>query len=728
MRKYCLTLIVFIMLASISVLKADTPEIDISDYLLDDTSVNIDTSTPDYSEMELVDSEEDYELYFYKSGLDIYVVNKNTKKIWSNVLRSEYIDNKKNTARYTSQLITVSAADEDEKVSEYVLFDSSNTDISADSYIRDGELFLNIVIRDLNLKFDVIFGLENKALYYRIEDKSIEEGNGKLISVSLLNNLGASKINESGYLMYPDGSGALMDFKPYDEGNAKLFQMGFYGDHDVSLTSIENNRRNNIYGACMPVYGISQNDGGFIAVISKGSEDASLYISTPGYQLSGIYRGFVTFLYRTYSSTVFNENEIIKLVDKRTSLDREVYYFFLEGDENNYSGMAVKYRNYLLEEGILTKRQDSDKYSLSINFLCGVKKQSLFLSSLQKMTTFQDIHDIAERLKGEDIDYLDLILTGWGKGGWDTVPTNINADGKLGGNRGLEELISYCNEKNVSVNLDVEAIMADERYGSFNKRRNAVRNAFGESLTDKNENKYILDACDVFPDLLDKFMKKHSGAGINLLTAGELVAPNYRTENTSIRSDIIDAYRDFMSDADKNNMRLTAKGGNAYILPYVDKIYNLPEADSGYLIADKTVPFYQMVIHGYIPYTGTYGNSHYSYEKCILEWIETGSLPSYIITKETADKLIDTEYNEIFSSDFSNWQDTIIKTYRKLSSDFSGLQGLTIDKHERLSEDLVRVTYSDKTEIYINYGAAPVEINGVKIPEFDYSVKGKAIQ
>lgn len=716
------------MFASVFVVKADAAEIDISEYLMNYTSVDIDTATPSFSQMELVASEDGYDFYFYKSGLDIYIVNKNTGKIWSNVLRKEYIDNEKNTARYASQLITVSAANEDEQIKEYVLYDSSNTDICADSQISGGKLTLTVRIPSLNLKFELIFGLNNKALYYRLEDKSIEEGDGKLISISLLNNLGASKVNEAGYIFYPDGSGALMEFNPFDESNSKLYQMGFYGDNDISLSAIEKNAENNIYGACLPVYGVSQGDGGFIGVISKGSEDASLYISTPGYQLSGVYRGFVTFRYRTYSSTVFNGNEIIKLVDKRTSLDREVYYYFLDGDENNYSGMAVKYRNYLVNEGLLTKRQDSDKYSLSINFLCGVKKQSLFFSSLRKMTTFQDAYDITKQLEAQDINDLNLILTGWGKGGWDTVPTNINADSKLGGNRGLNKLVSYCNEKNIPINLDVEAVMADERYGSFNKRKNAVRNAFGESVTDSSENKYVLDACDIFPNLLKKFTKKHSGVGINLLTVGELVAPNYRTDNVSTRSDIIDAYEGFMADAVNNNTRVTANGGNAYVLPYVDMIYGLPESDSGYLISDKTVPFYQMVIHGYIPYTGTYGNSHYSYEKCILEWIETGSLPSYIITEETSEKLIDTEYNEIFSSDFASWQDTIIKTYKKLCSDLSELQGLTIDKHEQLSDDLVKVTYSDETEVYINYGEAPVEINGLEIPECDYLVKGKTAQ
>lgn len=729
MRRFnCLALVLVLMLASVFSVKADTAEIDLSDFLLEGTSENIDTATPNFSEMDLIASDNGLNLYFYKSGLDIYLVNQNTGKIWSNVLRKEYVDNEKNGARYASQLITVTAADKNEQINEYVLYDSTNSDIRADSEISNGQLKLDVTVPSLSLQFNVVFGLKNGGLYFRIEDSLIKEGDGKLVSITLLNNLGASKVNESGYIMYPDGSGALMNFEPYDESNAKLYQMGVYGDQDLSLDDIEKNQENNIYGARMPVYGISHNDGGFLGVISDGSDDASLYISTPGYQLSQVYRAFFTFRYRTYSSTVFNGNEIMKLVDKRTTSDREMFYYFLDGEDNNYSGMAVKYRNHLINEGVLTKRSDADKYSLSINFLCGVRKQSLFLSSLRKMTTFKDVQNILKQLEASEIKNLDLVLSGWGKGGWDTIPTNIKAESKLGGNSGLDKLVEYCDGKNIPISLDVEAIMADERYGSFNKRKNVVRNSFGENITDKSGNRYILNACDIFPGLLKKFNKKHSGAGINLLSVGELVVPNYQNGKTSTRGDVINAYEAFMTDSNKSNTRVTAQAGNSYILPYVDKIYNMPESDSGYLIADKTVPFYQMVIHGYIPYTGTYGNSHYSYEHCILKWIETGSLPSYIITKEGSDKLIDTEYDKIFSSEFSHWQNTIITTYQELSADLSELQGLTIDKHEQLSDDLVRITYSDNTKVYINYGEASAEVDGVSVAGRDYSVKGKTMQ
>ena len=709
---------------------ADVDDNDLSYYLSfyedSNSDVEISMEMPTLSDMYLVAESEKFTFYFDEKGMDIYLINNSTGKIWSNVLLKSYVDNEKNSAMYASQLITVSAADDKYSVADYVLYDSTNTDIRATPDIKDSSLFLKVEIPSLEISFEVIFGLNDKAFFYRIDDNSIVENNGKLVLISVLNNLGASRTDEDGYIFYPDGSGAIMNFKETDESNAKLYQLSVYGSSDITYREIDKNDENNIYGNLLPVYGVSQHDGGFVAVVSKGDEDTSLYIAPPGYQLSQVYRFYLTFRYRTYSSTSFNNTELTQLVDKRIKSDREMFYYFLDGEENTYSGMAIQYRNHLIENGILTKRNHYGDYSLSLTLLCGVQKQSLFFNPVYKMTGFSDVLDIAEKFKENGIDSITLSLSGWGKGGWDTLPTNLKPESELGGTGGLKKLADYCHSENISLLLDVDAVMADERTGSFNKRLNAVRNYFGESFTDENGDRYILDACDVLPKLLKEFNKKHSGTGINILTVGELIMPDYRNGDVSTRADIINAYSNLLQEAVKEGMRVTAETGNAYILPYVDMIYALPEKDSGYIICDRSVPFYQMVVHGYIPYTGNFGNTHYSYERCILEWVETGSLPSYILTKENSGELENTDYNKIFSSEFSVWKDSITQTYEKLNRDFSDLQNLTIDRHEELSDNITCITYSDGTRVYINYGESEVTVDGVYVAGLDYSIQREA--
>lgn len=75
-------------------------------------------------------------------------------------------------------------------------------------------------------------------------------------------------------------------------------------------------------------------------------------------------------------------------------------------------------------------------------------------------------------------------------------------------------------------------------------------------------------------------------------------------------------------------MLLRIEGGNIYTLKYADYLFNIPVKSSGYHIGNETIPFFQMVVHGMIPYTSEPGNLAYDLKKQKLQWIEYGCLPS----------------------------------------------------------------------------------------------------
>lgn len=60
---------------------------------------------------------------------------------------------------------------------------------------------------------------------------------------------------------------------------------------------------------------------------------------------------------------------------------------------------------------------------------------------------------------------------------------------------------------------------------------------------------------------------------------------------------------------------------NFYALPYLSDAVNIPTSTTEYDIVDETVNFYQMVLHGLIPYGGRainrYGNPTQEYLRCI---------------------------------------------------------------------------------------------------------------
>lgn len=727
MRKASIILIAFfVLLSSVFVVTADDSgdsDVDLSDFLFDNETTDISTVAPAYSDMTLVDENERIAFYFHQTGMDVYVVDKATGTVWSNVLRNEYVEYTDFSISAASQLITVNAAETTGAIREYVLYDSSCRDIKADSEIADGKLLLMVTVPAMDLSFRVELGIEDDAFYYRVVDSSItEKGEGRITGISLLHNFGASRQDENGYILYPDGSGSVVTFKPNDESNAKMYQYSIYGDSDLTYLQMQKNQTNNVYGALLPVFGIAQSRSGFLAVIDEGDDDAKINIGVPGYQLPSVYRCFFSFRYRNFSGTTFNNVDVTTLVEKRSKADRTVYYHMLSGSNNNYSGMAAACREHLVDKGVLKKQEAQESIPLNIRALCGVQKKSLFSSTVETMTGFSQVQTIADELRAGGVSRLDLVLSGWCDGGWDTLPTKTGAESALGGTAALKKLVSALSSDGVSVSLEADAINADQNTGSFNKRKNAVRNSYGESFTDKTGKKYILDACDVMPGLFQRFSQYK--AGVNLLSVGNLVYPDFSSKAVSTRQDVISAYCDAMQQAAQSGQRISVNTGNGYALGYVDSVYGLPQRDSGNTLSDYSVPFYQMVIHGYIPYTGSYANTHYDYTSCVLEWAEYGCMPSYLLTWENTSKLNDTEYNTLFSSEFSEWKDRILQTYETFNADFAELFGVSIVSHERRTDDLVAVRYENGKTVYVNYGSEPTAVDGITVPAQDYLISG----
>ena len=53
----------------------------------------------------------------------------------------------------------------------------------------------------------------------------------------------------------------------------------------------------------------------------------------------------------------------------------------------------------------------------------------------------------------------------------------------------------------------------------------------------------------------------------------------------------------------------------------------------------------------------------------------------------------------------------------------SDLQFAFMERHEKLADGLFRVTYSNGAKVYVNYGDAPVTVEGVTVPSMDFVVR-----
>jgi hypothetical protein len=176
-----------------------------------------------------------------------------------------------------------------------------------------------------------------------------------------------------------------------------------------------------------------------------------------------------------------------------------------------------------------------------------------------------------------------------------------------------------------------------------------------------------------------------------------------------------------------HNLKIMANGGNAYALPYVTDITNAPMSNSKFKLEDEEVPFYQMVIHGFIDYTGTpYNLSTYTnVNQYVLKCLEYGSGVNFEWIYEPNEKVKDTEYNHLYAVHYGQWIDQAVQIYKVVNGVLSKVQNKRMISHEQISNGVFKTIYENGVYVIVNYNESKVEVDGRRIEAKSYVTGGE---
>ena len=160
------------------------------------------------------------------------------------------------------------------------------------------------------------------------------------------------------------------------------------------------------------------------------------------------------------------------------------------------------------------------------------------------------------------------------------------------------------------------------------------------------------------------------------------------------------------------------QGGNGYLLADAAALCDIPAQSSRLPIMDEEVPFFQMVVHGALDYTGESFNLFHDAESQWLKLLEYGYLPHFTLTRQEADSLKYTAANTLFSCRFADWKDTMQALYLEIQA-FAPVRGSAMVSHESRG-DTRTVAYANGWRLYINYGEEPAEIDGIAVEACGY--------
>lgn len=190
-----------------------------------------------------------------------------------------------------------------------------------------------------------------------------------------------------------------------------------------------------------------------------------------------------------------------------------------------------------------------------------------------------------------------------------------------------------------------------------------------------------------------------------------------RRETADIWHQALTSYRETLGAA-------AVDYGFAYTFGEVDRIDGAPMDSSHFIFADETIPFYQLVMHGLVPYSSSPGNLRDDSRVQELRTLEYGAIPSYELTFAETSKLQRTMEDRLFSSQYTDWLDASQAEYEAYLQTADRSINEQMVNHEKISTYVYRTTYSSGTAIIVNYGTQAATVDGVQVEPMGYAVAG----
>lgn len=673
---------------------------------------------------------ENFKLQLVNDYSELQITDKQTGTVWSSSMSDPLFDSAKVSAKWKkkmSSLFTVNVTNLKRGFGTVANFDLGGTPYTAEEYQTADGIGVKYDLSDPSIRLAVEFALTEDGVDIRIPNESIEEYGEtfSITSVDLMMFFGARADAQDGYFFYPDGSGAIMRFDDQAHMNETAVIYDVYGDitkNEELLGLFEDSDP----VVLLPVFGGNYGAEGFVAYVTEGAESSRITVTPSGKIIKANYM-YPSFVYRRSFLDPRVTAKIVQTFDTdRITIDYAIHYSILPVGESEYADMAATYREYLVESGAMSKVAAKDDYTLALDLFMGIKEEGLIFDTFQSVTTFAQAQEILEDLSGAISGEIDTTLVGWTNGGFGSEPKYFPASWQLGGNSGLKKLAQYTSENGINLSVAANFLTVDAESSGYSKNRDIVFLSNYQALTNRRESLYMISP-NVALNNFNKFMKKaekYPVSGIRLDNIGTMMYYNYTAKNV-VKSDECQQYwKDMLQTAKDATGSVTAGGGNAYVLGIADKVTQIPVADCGYQMTTEAVPFYQIVAHGYVDYTGEALNLSSDAVRQQLKWIEYGYIPYFEISYDSAEKLINTRYSELFSSAYSAWKEEIVETYTMLEAALKDVRNEEIVSHEKVADDVYCTGYANGTEIYVNYNSSAVSVNGIDIDARSYKVMG----
>lgn len=409
--------------------------------------------------------------------------------------------------------------------------------------------------------------------------------------------------------------------------------------------------------------------------------------------------------------------------------------FYSLGKGAEYTDMAIKYRELQLENGCvpLSERCKNNPYleyateSVEIRIRMGWKpvrpkilEQTVENEPEMKVAcTFERVKDLIDELKLQGVEKAQICLVGWNVSGHDgRYPDLFPVEEKLGGEKKLRELIVYAQNNGYQITCHTNST------DCYN-----ISKDFTSDIVAKNKDNTLSEdnalwaggrMYNLCPKIALDFAKRDlpkvadlGFKGLHYIDVVTAVWPRtcYDKNHPSTAKQTVGYYEEIMKLCHEKFGGFASENAFDFAAKYFDYALYVVGAIRNCDFFDQSIPLWPITYHGIILFNASTGTINYNIKDIKMKKYlqECGGRPAFYIYSKFIDN----------TDGHSNWlgsEDLILDTDEQLKYTVSKIkegydefvknnnhQKQFIVNHEILSDSKRKVTYSDGTEIIVNY-------------------------
>ena len=568
-----------------------------------------------------------------------------------------------------------------------------------------------------------------------------------LQKIEVLPNFGhaSSAQVEDGYILVPDGSGALFELNTYN-GSYPQYSRPIYNNTYFDQMYTMNTFQENV---SMPVFGITYGQGenaisGMMGIVESGEELGSIDVqlgtldsSTGGSVNNKVYSSVDVSQYsRVKLLGPYNEDSTRYLtMTDEIDMDYTVRYKFF-GKGATYYDMAQAYKEHLIEKENLTLDYKNEA-KMYLEVLGGVTLPKHFAGipydKTVSMTTYNELREILT-----DLGDMNLVLQyegAFNNGEKTSLMTKTELVKENGSEKELKALMEDVETKgnelffgtNLMTIKDTSYPFKPKVHGLYNYDSKPVEiykyNLIdGKFAPNKYDQKYLLHP-KYFPSVVDNFLE--GTTDLPNVYINDVPNSFYASYKAGDMLNPIEANKIIEEQLQKleESKVVAFNNPNQNTLPYCDYAVNISRESSHYGTMYTSIPFRQLVMNGLVEYTTLNANmSKEDLNYYLLQALELGSYPKFTISYENDDIFKDTSYTAYYAVTYSKVAPRIKELYSAYQDAFKEINSTEITNHIMLDEDVFETTYANGVKVITNYGKDAVNEAGYTISPMGFKI------